>query len=370
MKRNASPSLPGRLLSVDVLRGFDMFWIIGGTTIFFNLRDLMDNAVTQAIAGQLDHAAWDGFNFLDLVFPLFLFIVGVVMPFSFANRLESGESRKRLYLRVVKRTLILFALGLVYNGGLGNYSLSGMRVAGVLQRIALCYFFASVVTLNTGVKGQSITAAALLILYWAMMKLVPVPGYGAGILTPEGNLAGYVDRRFLPGQFCCYGSGDNEGILSTIPAISTTLIGALAGHWLRAPSPQNGKALGLLGAGMGSLILGLIWNTSFPINKYLWTSSYVLYAAGWSMLLLCLLYWTIDVCGYQKWAFPFEVIGMNPITIYVLSAFVDFRSITLRFVGDLHLSGSAQPLFLAISVLSLEWLLLFWMHRRKIFLKI
>jgi len=302
MERKASTE---RVVSIDALRGFDMFWIIGGGVVLRNLlRYLGNSSIVQLIIRQTHHCAWNGFHFWDLIFPLFLFIVGVSMCFSFAKRLERGESRRKLYLHIVKRAILLFILGLIYNGGFRHYPpLSGVRFASVLGRIGICYFFASIVMLNTKRKGQAIIAGVLLLFYWGIMKLVPVPGYGAGVLTPEGNLAGYIDRRFLPGRFCCYKYGDNEGYLSTIPAISTTLIGVLTGHWLRSSFSKNKKALGLLGAGAAMLILGRIWNLSFPINKPIWTSSYVLYAAGWSLLLLCFFYWLIDelLCALCRW---------------------------------------------------------------------
>lgn len=356
----------GRVVSLDALRGFDMFWIIGGGAVCWSLQYLGNNSIVQLIIRQMHHCEWNGFTFWDLIFPLFLFIVGVSMCFSFAKRLERGESRSKLYLHVVKRTILLFILGVIYNGGFRDYPpLSGVRFPGVLQRIGVCYFFASIVMLNTKRKGQAIIAGVLLLFYWGIMKLVPVPGHGAGVLTPEGNLAFYIDRHFLLGR------SDPEGFLSTIPAISTTLIGLLTGHWIRSSFSKNKKALGLLGAGIVMLILGRIWNLSFPINKTLWTSSYVLYAAGWSLLLLCFFYWLIDVRGYRKWAFPFVVIGMNSIGIYMLHNLVNFHSIAVRLVRGLSLLGPlAEALSSSICVIVLEWLLLFWMYRRRIFIKI
>jgi len=359
----------GRVVSIDALRGFDMFWIMGGAALFLNLFKLADNPVTRALAAQFHHSRWHGFTFEDLIFPLFLFIVGCSMPFSLTKRLARGDSRRELYKHMIRRTLVLFFLGLVYNGVL-NFDFATMRYAGVLQRIAVCYFFAALIVMNTDVRGQAVWAGALLLFYWAIMKLVPVPGHGAGVLTPEGNLAGYIDRLLLPGRFCCYEFGDNEGILSTIPAVSTTLMGVLSGHWIRSSSPAGGKVRGLLAAGAVSLAAALLWNLAFPINKLIWSSSYVLFAGGWSLLLLAAFYWIIDVRGYVRWAFPFVVIGLNPITIYVAQGLFDFGVIADVFVhGFIDELGAFKPLFWSFCVLAVKWLFLYFLYRQRIFLR-
>jgi predicted acyltransferase len=360
----------GRLLSIDALRGFDMFWIIGLGGLFTRIFTWMDNPVSQAFNIQLEHSAWNGFTFEDLIFPLFLFIVGLTIPFSLTKRLARGESRRSLYGHIFMRFLLLFFLGLIYNGLL-NFNFPEMRWAGVLQRISLCYLACALIVMNGGVKVQVVWAGALLLLYWAAMMLIPVPGYGAGVLTPEGNLAAYIDRMLLPGRFCCYTFGDNEGLLSTIPAVSTTLIGVLCGHWLRSPNAQKIKALRLVIAGIASLILAILWGILFPINKLLWSSSYVLFAAGWSMLLLALFYWLIDMKGYVKWAFPLIVVGLNPITIYVAQGVFDFGIIARIFIhGFVDYLGTFKPMFTAFCVLGVKWLFLWFLYTRRIFLKV
>jgi len=360
----------GRIVSIDALRGFDMFWITGGAAFFLSLFRLIDTPFFDSLSQQLNHPSWHGFTFWDLIFPLFLFIVGASMPFSISKRLERGAPPKKLYIHIVQRTLTLFILGLIFNGLLG-FDFSNFRYAGVLQRIALCYFFAALIVMNTQIRGQAIFAGLILLLYWAAMTLIPVPGHGAGVLTPEGNLSFYIDRLWLPGKFVVYRTlGDNEGILSTLPAISTTLLGVLSGHWLRSSYTYNKKVLGLLAAGVVSLLLGLLWNVVFPINKIIWTSSYVLFAGGWSMLLLCLFYWIIDVMGYAKWAFPFVVIGLNPITIYVAQSLFDFGIIARIFVhGFIDSFGDFRPVFWAFCVLAVKWLFLYFLYKKKIFLK-
>lgn len=354
-----------RVVSIDALRGFDMFWIVGGASFFVSLLALFNIHTTQ-----FEHAAWNGFTFWDLIFPLFVFIMGISMTFSISKRLERGDSRKDLYKHIVIRTLILILLGLIYNG-LFDLNFIEQRYAGVLQRIALCYFFASLIVMNTNKKWLAIWAAFLLFFYWGAMVLIPVPGFGAGILTPSGNLSAFIDQHILPGTFCCYEFGDNEGFLSTIPAISTALIGVLAGHWLQTSFSQLRKVLGLLLGGIAFIFVGLLWNFVFPINKLIWTSSYVLYSAGWCLLLLCLFYWIIDARGWQSWAFPFVVIGLNPITIYMASSLFNFGIIANIFIHGFspHL-GIYQRLFLVICTLAVEWFFLYFLFKRKIFLKV
>ncbi len=283
----------------------------------------------------MTHRDWNGFSAYDLIFPLFIFMVGVAMPFSFAKHVALGESRLRLYWKVTRRALLLLLLGIVCQGLLRfdyakgglSFDFSQLRFASVLGRIGLAYFFAALITFHTSARGRVIWIVAILLGYWAAMMWIPVPEYGAGNLEPGKTLADYIDRSYLPGKLY-ERVRDPEGLLSTIPAIATCLIGVLAGQWLRQ-SRRNGhaKAAALLAAALICLALGGLWNLAFPINKNLWTSSFVLWAGGWSLLLLALFYWVIDVCGWKKWAFFFVVIGVNAITIYVGHQFIDFASI-------------------------------------------
>jgi len=362
--------IPGRIASIDALRGFDMLWITGGEEVIHSLRKVNHSSLVNGLSLQFRHVAWQGFRFYDLIFPLFLFIVGLVLPFSLTRRLEAGASRSEIYWHLGRRLILLFFLGLVYNGLL-DFNFHELRIPGVLQRIAVCYFVAALVMMNTGVRGQAAVFGGLLVVYWLVMKLVPVPGIGAGVLTPAGNLSAYIDQRLLPRPFCCYTFGDNEGILSTIPAVATCLMGALAGHWLRSSRPPGRKALGLTLAGFVCLILALIWGHWFPIIKNIWTSSYVLFAGGWSLLLLALFYWIIDVQGYRRWAFFFTVIGLNPITIYVLRSQFDLGTVANIFVrGFINHFGPYKPLFFDLCVLAVGWLFLYFLYRQKIFLKV
>lgn len=349
-----------------------MFWIMGSGTIFVSLDAIFKSPATRFIARQLEHVKWEGFRFEDLIFPLFLFIVGTVLPFSISRRIERGQSRRALYLHIFKRATVLILLGLILNGLL-RFNWPQMRWPGVLQRIGLCYFFASLLVMNTKWRTQLIVAVGILLLYWAAMTLIPVPGYGPGVITPEACLSSYIDQHLLPGKIYeeCYGYGDNEGIISTLPAICTTLLGALAGHWLRSKHSGNRKTMGLALAGIVSLIVGYVWGMVFPIIKIIWTSSYVLYSGGWCLLLLALFYWVIDVKGYKKWAFFFVVIGANPITIYCIQWVVNFEAVAGFLVdGIARWAGLAEPLILACGALAVKWLLLLFLYRRRIFLKV
>jgi len=367
---NEQQDLVGRrLVSVDALRGFDMFWIISGGTIFANLAKVYSHPITDTIQRQLHHVEWKGFHFEDLIYPLFLFIIGVVLPFSVARRVERGQSRPILYLHILKRSVVLILLGLIMNGLL-RLDWAQMRWPGVLQRIGLCYFFAAIIVVRTKWRTQAIIIAVILILYWIAMMLIPVPNYGAGNLTMEGCLSSYIDQQLIPGELY-YGYGDNEGLISTFPAICTVLLGALAGHWLRSRQSGNRKAAGLAIAGVVSLLVGLLWGLVFPIIKIIWTSSYVLFAGGWSLLLLALFYWIIDVKGYSKWAFFFVVIGMNPITIYFLQGFVDFDGIAKFFLlGVAEHAELFKPLILPFGALLIRWLFLWFLYRHRIFFKV
>lgn len=354
-----------RIASIDALRGFDMFWIIGGEGIFWSLREITKNPVTDFICTQLEHVEWEGFHFEDLIFPLFLFIMGLVLPFSFTHR----PGRAKLFLHIIKRSTVLILLGLLLNGLL-KFDFPNMRWPGVLQRIGLCYFFAAVIVMFTKLRTQATVAAAILVLYHLATKLIPVPGFGAGVITMQGCLSSYIDRLLIPGSLY-YGYGDNEGLLSTLPAVSTVLIGVLAGHWLRSGRTGNKITAGLIIAGIASLAAGYVWGIFFPIIKIIWTSSFVLVTAGWSLLLLALFYWIIDVKKFKKWAFVFIVIGANPITIYFLQGIVNFDGIADFFVGAVAASaGSFSPMITILGVLVIKWLFLLFLYRHRIFFKI
>ena len=363
-----------RLVSLDALRGFDMLWIMGGERIITALANLTGLAAFTWAAKQMDHVEWNGFHFYDLIFPLFLFIAGVSMPLSLDKRKASGESKAKIYRHIFIRMITLVIFGIIYNGFL-DLNWGHIRYASVLGRIGLGWFFAAIIVLNCKPKWWYAWFGGILMFYWAILSLIPVPGYGAGNLTMQGSLVGFIDRLLLPGHLYLE-VHDPEGILSTIPAISTALMGAMTGNFLRIPDQKISglkKALWMGIAGIISLGLGGLWGLLFPINKNLWTSSFVLYTGGWSLLLVALFYVIIDVWGWKKWAFFFIVIGMNSITIYMFQAgIINFYSSTEFFFSGIIKSFGEnwQPLIGAIGYTTVCWVFLYILYKKKIFLKV
>lgn len=367
---NKSNSTTGRIVSIDALRGFDMFWITGGDAFFIALFTFIGTPFFEKLALQLDHPAWEGFRFYDQIFPLFLFIVGLSLPFSMRKRLNRGDSRAKLYKHIIVRTIVLFFLGVIYNG-VFDMDFINLRYSGVLQRIAITYFFAAIIVMNFRLRGILIWAGVITLCYWFILLIIPVPGYGSYDLTPQGNLCAFIDQKLLPGSFCCYDYGDNEGILSNLPAVVSVLMGVWAGNILMESSSHTKTIRIFLIAGFSLIVFSLIWNMVYPINKYLWTGSYVALSSGISFLLICLFYWLIDVKGYSKWAFPFTVIGMNPITIYIAQGIFDFGIIANIFIhGFVDQMGAFRFPFYELCVLAVKWLVLYFLYRQKIFLKV
>jgi len=368
-ERQALPR--GRVMSIDALRGFDMFWIIGGGAIFRSLHEIFEHPATAWIRQQLSHAEWEGFRPWDLVMPLFLFVVGVVMPFAFNKRLERGDSKRLLYFHIIKRTLILFVVGMVAQGHLLEYDLSKLHFfSNTLQAIAAGYLISAIVILNMRLIWQIVTTAALLLLFWGLMMLVPVPGQGAGVLEPDVNLAIFIDRLILRG-FIDGTDPPYTWILSSMTFACTVMLGVMAGHLLRSEKSSRAKVLWLLAAAVGSLALGWVWGIWFPIIKHLWTSSFVLFSAGWCYLLLALFYLVIDVWGFKKWAFGFVVIGMNSIAVYTVTRLFNFDHIGGIFVGGLDkYCGNWSGFIHRLAGFAVIWLILWWMYRKKSFIKI
>lgn len=346
-----------------------MFWIIGGDALAVAALSRLDQPWADRLAQQLEHVTWEGFRFYDLIFPLFLFMVGCVLPYSLD---KYRDQPRAVYLRIARRVAALVLLGLIANG-LFRFDWENLRLAGVLQRIGICYGLAALLFLHTRITGQIVAIVVLLLGYWALLAWVPVPGGMAGDYSIEGNLAGWVDRNFLPGKIYkeYYGFGDNEGMLSTLPAVATVLIGAMAGHWLRAPRGAWLKALGLLLAGMLCLVIGYAWGEWFPIIKNLWTSSFVMVAAGWSLMLLSFFYAIMDIAGWRGWAAIFTVIGVNAITIYVAQRFIDF-SYTSKFflAGAAEWLGVWGPVLLIAGTLAAKILFLAFLYRQRIYLRV
>ncbi|MEW6237372.1 MAG: heparan-alpha-glucosaminide N-acetyltransferase domain-containing protein [Candidatus Omnitrophota bacterium] len=302
----------GRLVSLDAFRGFTMMSMV-----------LVNNAGDwEHIYSPLEHAKWNGCTFTDLIFPFFLFIVGVSMSFSFAKRLQSGGDNSPLIRQLIRRSLIIFALGLFLNA-LGNFDLHTIRIPGVLQRIAICYFAVGWIVIGLSPFWQWMSAFALLSVYWIGMLFIPVPGYGAGVIEPVGNFCWWIDNHTLGGHTWPNAPAagfDPEGVFSTLPAIVTTLLGYFAGTWLRSHQEEKSRLIGLFLSGDACLLLGYILTAWMPFNKNLWTVPYVFLTAGLALHLLAFFYLIIDVFGYRKWAVPFLVFGSNAIFVYVLSS--------------------------------------------------
>lgn len=303
-----------RLVSLDAFRGITIAAMI-----------LVNNPGTwSAVYKPLRHAHWNGWTPTDLIFPFFLFIVGVAIVFAFSKRLALGQSKKDLYLKIVRRTLILFGLGLFLNG-FPYFNLSTIRIPGVLQRIAITYFFASIIYLNFSIRTIYYITFGILAIYWIIMKTIPVPGYGAGVLEPVGNLCWYIDSHIFRGHTWSGAPApgfDPEGLLSTLPAISSVLFGILTGSYLKKKINEYEKVSSLFVWGFFAVVGGYIVSIWFPINKNLWTSSYVLLTTGMALIFLATCYWLIDIKGYKKWAVPFLIYGSNAITVYTLSGII------------------------------------------------
>lgn len=359
-----------RLLSLDALRGFDLFWIIGGKEIVQEAAKLTGWSGLVWASDQLEHTEWHGFTLYDLIFPLFLFMAGVAMPFSFAKRLERGATKGELYRHVIIRALTLVVLGILYNDFL-KFDWDTVRYTSVLGHIGIAYMFAALIALNFGAIGQFIWAVGLLLTYWALMKFVPVPGFGAGDLSPGHTLNDFLDRLLMPGHLK-FGDRDPLGILATIPAVGTALAGSITGHFLKSDRyTQYYKTISMVVAGMVCFLLAYLWNPNFPINKNLWSSSFVLHCAGFSLVLLSLFYLIIDVWQFRRWAFVFVVVGSNSILIYLARHFVDFAYTThMFFDGMLGKTGPYQPLLFAMAVVFVEWLMLLVLYRHRVFFKV
>lgn len=393
-----------RLLSLDALRGFDMFWIVGAESLVDGLSHTTPTGVTKFLAEQLDHVEWEGFRFYDLIFPLFVFIVGVSIVFSLSRTIRQF-GRAEALKRIVRRSILLFVLALIYSGGLTN-PWPGLRMLGVLNRIALCYFFTGMIFCFVPLRGMIAACAALLAGYWAMMTFVPIRDIQlektnlqrlaaetgvtnamtlfqntttrvTGAFDKGRNLANHLDFHYLPGKlYDTY--WDPEGLLSTLPAIATCLLGVFAGLLLQTQSvPDQRKVIYLLAGGVGAVVAGFLWGLQFPVIKKIWTSSYVLVAGGYSALLLAAFYQIVEIWNWRKWCQPFVWIGMNPITIYMANNIIGFPRLAARLAGgdvknflDAHIAPGAGDLFISAVALALAVWLVHFLYRRKIFLRV
>lgn len=382
-----------RLMSIDALRGFDMFWIIGATGVLRAILKETEHPGLIALRDQFTHVEWEGFAFYDLIFPLFLFLIGASLPFSFAKRLARGESRLALYRQIVSRALILTLLGMTVNGNLLTYDPAKFQITySVLQVLALGYLVASVIYLNFGPRWRIVITVGMLLGYWLLQAFVPVPGHQVGVFQPQANLGDHLNDWIL-GDW--QGRWRNGWILATLGYGSTAMLGVFAGTLLRSERSEKFKVLALLGLGVACLLLGLLWSgwpaawyphitlfgqnwtdwpIWFPIIKVRWTSSYVLFAGGYSYLLLGLFYLVIDVWRIRRWAYFFVVIGANSIFAYLCwqlgrKAFLQISEVLLGGL-KIHLSPEIyEPLYLAGGTATL-WILLWYLYRNRTFIKV
>lgn len=351
-----------RLVSLDAFRGATIASMI-----------LVNNPGSwQYTYGQLDHSPWNGWTFTDLVFPFFLWIVGVSMTLSFAKRMEAGADRRKLLLHAARRSVLIFAVALLMNG-FPTFQYHQLRIPGVLQRIAVCYFIASCIYLFCSLRGRIIWLIAVLTVYWLLMTLYPVPGFGPGVLTREGNFAKYIDGLVLTGHMWSQTrTWDPEGIVSTLPAIGTALFGTLAGTLLRRQ-----KATSLFITAIALLIAGQIMNIWMPINKNIWTSTFAVFMAGMATLVFGCFYWVIDVHHHRRWAEPFTIFGMNAIAAYILSGMLD-RLLELNRTGAWLYQHVFAPvaapknasLLYAIANVLVVYAICYGLYRRRWFLRL
>jgi len=372
---------PARVGSIDALRGFSMFWIIGGDGLMHSLGDMTSDKgpilepIGNFLSLQLTHVDWEGFRFYDFILPLFIFVTGVSVVFSLTRHVER-EGRAAAHMRVIRRALLLYVLGLIYYGGISHHW-ADIRLLGVLQRIAIAYMFASLLFLNFRLSVLISISIALLVGYWVLLTFIPVPGFGAASYAMDANLANWVDWNYLPGRLWDV-TRDPEGILSTLPAIVTCVLGVFAGLLLQTPRVSSqAKALWLLVGGAAAVVAGHLWGLQFPLIKAIWTSSFVLVAGGYSAMLLGVFYQIMDVWQTKRWATVFVWIGANAITLYFINNLVGFEPVAVRLVGgdfgawlDEAVTAGAGD-FVANAVgLALAIALAGFLYRRKIFLRV
>lgn len=368
------PQKSGRLMSIDALRGFDMLFIMGFAGFVISVCKLFPSGADCFLAQTMEHVSWNGLAHHDTIFPLFLFIAGLSFPFSFAKQREQGRPMKSILLRILRRGLALVFLGMVYNG-LFRLDFANLRVASVLGRIGLAWMCAAIIYICFKPAVRAVIAAVILVGYWLLLCYVPAPdAAGADPLSMQGCIVGYVDRLLMPGRLLYDGGRfDPEGLLSALPAVVTAMLGMFAGEFVRSERLDGGRKAGYMG--LASLVLlaaGLLWSLVFPINKMLWSSSFVLVVGAYSIAMFALFYYLIDVRGYRRWAFFFRVIGMNSITIYMAQCIIDFSGINRFFLGGIadRLPPEWGAVILSAGYVAVCWLFLYFLHRKQVFLKV
>jgi predicted acyltransferase len=363
---------PARLASIDALRGFDMLMISGGGAFIFLLGGKTGIPFIDAVAAQFEHPEWHGFTFFDFIFPLFLFLAGVSLTFSVSGALAKGIAKSEIRNKIFKRMLILIALGILdKNAPMDIFDPAHIRYGSVLGRIGLATFISAVLYMHYGLMQRLYITLGILAVYYLALLLIPVPGFGAGDLSFEGNLVGWVDRNFMPGKLK-QGTYDELALLTQFPALCLTIFGTIAGDFLLASVDGGRKLRKLFLFGLIGIVTGLMWNLVFPINKHLWSSSFITLTSGMAFILLAIFYWIIDVKGYRKWSFFFRVIGMNSLVIYLAVRFVDFNaSSKLLFEGIYkYAPENWHEVYNALGGFVLVWLFLYFLYRHKIFVKV
>jgi predicted acyltransferase len=356
-----------RLDSIDALRGFDMV-LVSAAGFLVALKGLTGLAAIDWIAGQMTHPAWHGFTFYDFLFPLFLFIAGVSLPFSLAKSTARGASRAQLYRKALVRFLMLYCLGVLYsNLPFPFLEPEKIRFMNVLGRIGLAALLSTILWLHFSRQARLLWVGAILLAYYAALFLVPVPGHGAGNLSIEGNLVGWIDRSLLPGRLL-QGNYDELGLLTQLPALCLTVLGTVAGDVLRSPDADARKLRTLTAAGVVAIALGLLWSLHFPLNKHLWTSSYILLSAGMSFLSMALFYALIDVWGRRRWAFLFQIIGLNSLTVFLAYRLIDFYHTFRVLFSDLYapLPEGWRTVLDELGAAALLWTLPFILYKLRV----
>ena len=375
MGSKETPVARGRLLSLDTFRGFDMMFIMGFAALVKAICLLFPGGEGSWLFQQMTHCAWDGLRQHDTIFPTFLVIAGISYPFSYASQLARGATKGQVYAKIFRRALILVLLGLVYNG-LFELKFPTLRFPSVLARIGLAWMVAAILQINFKPRTRAVIAVVLLVGYWLLLKYIPAPDApGADPFSREGNLVGYIDRVLMPNHLYQKGLFDPEGLLSLMPAVVTAMLGMFTGEFVRLGEDKvsgSRKTVWMLLAALVMLGIGLLWSRVFPINKALWSSTFVLVVGAYSLGLFAIFYYLIDVKGWKKWTKFFEVIGLNSIAIYMAQRILPFGSVNKFFLGGLA-NLCPEPvgkLILAIGYFALCWLFLWFLYRKKIFLKV